>query len=124
MHKVTVNAPIAVCEGMAIHKSKSEHRGGNYRVETLRWTAIEGDHTCNQGFQIVCARADVVRNGRSRISVVLSDEPPGFPQSKLNESGISDHQALKADQFLYVDPVAPGIPYGLTPAQNSVVGRA
>ena len=122
--EVAVNAPIAIHKGMDIHKSEGEHCSRNHGIETLCCTAIKGDHTFNQRSQVVCARADVVRDGCSRIAVVFADEPSGFPQSESNESRISDDKGLESEQFIHLDRPATRLPYGSAPAQNAVVGWA
>ena len=90
VNKVAVQPAVTVLKGVGIDKAEGENRRGHHRIELC----------CNHAFdepgQVLRASADMVGDRHARLAIPFSSETALAAQSKTDETGIADHDALQA----------------------------
>ena len=120
--QVAVQPAVAVLEGMNIDKAEGENRRGHHGIELRRSLSVECDHAFDEPGQVLWASADVVGDRHARLAIPFADETALAAQSETDETGIADHDALQAQQFVEIDRLPARLADGPAPPLNAVLG--
>lgn len=123
MHQVTVNADVAVVQGVSIGEAESEDCGGDDRLERPVRTAVEGGHPGDQGREVLRLRTNVLGHAHPVFSVARADKAAVFAKAERDKPRVADHDFLQSRQVLPVQRPAARSPDGPVPALNTALRR-
>ena len=121
--EIPVDPAITVFERMNIDKAERDHRRSDDRVQFLGPRVCKVDQAFHQGRQVIRPGAYVLGEGRSGVTVVRTHEAAFIAVAHVHETGIRNHEPLKAVQFIPAEGMAAGLGDRLTPALQPVLRR-
>ena len=73
---------------------------GDHRIEGHRLLAVEGDHAVDEGREVLMPGADMIRDRRAGLAVVLAHEAALVAQAELHEAVVADDDLLQAQELV------------------------
>ena len=116
--------PFPSSKGWMYTKPESQRGCCDDRIEGGCRIPVEGNHTVDQGRQVLGPSADVVGERRARVPLVLADKSALGACAQSHKSLVADHNLLQPEQFIEVDGLPPRLTDSPTPTLNAVLRRA